>query len=113
MLNFKIALKPLSVNKAWKGRRYKTKEYDKYIKEAMLLMPNVKVKAFDKISVNIIFGFSNKSADVDNPVKPLLDIITKKYGIDDKHIYRLSQEKVITAKGKEFIEVNIEDYILF
>ena len=34
-----IDIKPLSVNKMWQGRRYKTYEYQKYEKEFLYLLP--------------------------------------------------------------------------
>jgi hypothetical protein len=37
---YKVNIKPLSVNKAWKGRRYATKESKSYQKELWLLLPN-------------------------------------------------------------------------
>jgi hypothetical protein len=36
---YKVNIKPLSVNKAWKGRRYATKESKSYQKELWLLLP--------------------------------------------------------------------------
>ncbi|VVM18751.1 hypothetical protein BSPWISOXPB_4416 [uncultured Gammaproteobacteria bacterium] len=36
----KIEIKPLSINKAWKGRRFKTKEHVNYCKRIELLLPN-------------------------------------------------------------------------
>jgi hypothetical protein len=36
---YKLNIKPLSVNKAWKGRRYATKESKSYQKELWLLLP--------------------------------------------------------------------------
>ena len=35
MLRFKINLKPLSVNGAWKGRRFKTEKYQEFINNAL------------------------------------------------------------------------------
>jgi len=103
ILKFNITLKPLSVNQAWKGRRFKTDKYDEFIKDALLLMPAQKIIDFEKLHVNIVFGFSNRSADIDNPIKPILDIIKKKYNIDDRYIYSLGVTKEIVEKGKEFI----------
>ena len=113
MLNFNLPIKPLSVNSAFQGRRFKTKEYDKFISNCLLLMPNKKLKLSDMLRVKLTFGFSNKNADIDNPIKMVLDSITKKYGIDDRYIYGLEVEKKIVTKGDEFIDVTIEDYLPF
>jgi hypothetical protein len=37
----KIEIKPLSINKAWKGRRFKTKEHVNYCKRIELLLPSI------------------------------------------------------------------------
>ena len=34
-----IPLKPLSVNEAWQGKRYKTKKYKQYCKDIAMLLP--------------------------------------------------------------------------
>ena len=61
-----------------------------------------------KLSLSICFGLSSKNADIDNPVKPFLDILQKRYGFNDRHIYQLHVEKVDVPKGSEFIEFTIE-----
>ena len=59
--------------------------------------------------VNIQFSFSSLASDVDNPTKPFLDILQKKYGINDKHIVKLILEKVHVKKGDECILFSIEE----
>lgn len=60
-----------------------------------------------KLSLFLRFGLSSKNADVDNPVKPFVDCLQKKYVFNDRQIYRLTVEKVDVAKGQEFIEFEI------
>ena len=55
-------------------------------------------------------GFSSKNADIDNPTKPILDILQKKYKFDDRQIYELNLKKQIVPKGDEFIEMQISAY---
>jgi Holliday junction resolvase RusA-like endonuclease len=102
----KIQIKPLSVNQAWQGRRFKTPLYKKYEKDLMLLLPNNNYSS-KNLEIYIEFGFSNSASDIDNPLKPFLDILQKKYQINDKQIYQLSVKKTITKKGSEFINFNI------
>jgi Holliday junction resolvase RusA-like endonuclease len=102
-----INIKPLSVNQAWKGRRFKTKAYDKYISDMMLLLPPLKVSN-ERLELEITFGLSSRAADIDNPLKCFIDCLQKKYGFDDKMIYRLIVNKVITKKGSEYIQFNIK-----
>ena len=104
----KINIKPLSVNCAFKGRRFKTKAYDKYIRDVMYLLKPINVPN-DKLELEITFGLSSRAADIDNPLKCFIDVLQKKYGFDDKMIYRLSVEKIIVKKGFEFIEFTIKE----
>lgn len=126
-----INIKPLSVNEAWQGRRYKTDAYKQYERDILLLLPKKlkhEERVFDakigmysteineyeipsgSLKITYEFGVSNKLCDWDNPVKPLQDIICKKYNINDNRIYQAIVTKVIVPKGHEFIEFNIEKY---
>ena len=102
----RIKINPLSVNAAWKGRRFKTQEYKRYEKETLLLLPDLAIPT-GEICLNIVFGFSSKLKDIDNPLKPFIDILQKKYKFNDRDIYRLSVEKEIVPKGCEYIEFQI------
>lgn len=108
----KVNIKPMSVNKAWMGKRYKTKEYKNYEKEVLLLLPKIEIPE-GKLQIYFTFGFSSKNADVDNPVKLILDIMQKKYGFNDSRVYGISSEKCIMPKGQEFIDIRVEQYQLF
>lgn len=104
----KINIKPLSVNECWQGRRFKTKEYKQYEKDLLLMLPNVKLK-IQRVSIDIVFGFSNSLCDIDNPLKPFLDILQKKYNINDRDIYKLTVTKEVIKKGNEFIKYQITE----
>ena len=104
----KINIKPLSVNECWQGRRFKTKEYKQYEKDLLLMLPNIKLK-IQRVSIDIIFGFSNSLCDIDNPLKPFLDILQKKYNINDRDIYQLNVQKEVITKGNEFIKYKITE----
>lgn len=62
----------------------------------------------EPIELSLVVGLSNMASDVDNVVKPFVDILQKKYGFNDKFIFRLIVEKKIVAKGAEFIEFYIK-----
>jgi Holliday junction resolvase RusA-like endonuclease len=98
----KIDIKPLSVNKCWQGKRFKTKDYVSYEKKCILLLPKIKV-GVPPYLLNIVFGFSSPLADIDNGLKPFIDILQKRYGFNDKDIIELNVKKEKTVKGKEFI----------
>lgn len=105
----KINIKPLSVNECWQGRRFKTKEYKQYEKDLLLMLPKLKI-CDAPYKITIEFGFSSILADIDNPLKPFLDILQKKYNINDRDVYSLTVLKTITKKETEFIKFNIEKY---
>ena len=104
----KILIKPLSINNAWKGRKFKTKEYDQYISDMFFLLPN-KLN-IDPENLHFIFHLKSTTynkADVDNFIKPILDIMVKK-GIlkDDRYVKKITIEKVISDEYKiEIVEL--------
>lgn len=100
--DIRVQIKPMSVNTAWKGRRYKTQEYIQYEQDLGYLLPNSWIFTG---KLYIEFGFSSLLADIDNPVKPLLDIMQKKYGFNDRDITELHLKKIQVHKGKEYILV--------
>ena len=106
----RIDYKPLSVNECWKGRRFKTDEYKRYERSLLFMLPkySLPLKPF---AVSLVFGLSTLNADIDNPVKPLLDILQKKYGFNDRDIMSLRVVKRKVEKGSEFINFTIEHYL--
>lgn len=107
----KINVKPLSVNEAWQGRRFKTKEYTAYERLVYYSLPSYTIPD-GKLAITIIFGLSNSAGDWDNPIKPFLDILQKKYNFNDNRIYEAHIIKQIVKKGKEFIQFEITQYEL-
>ena len=101
-----IKTKPLSVNMAWQGKRFKTVEYENYEVGVIWMLPKIELPE-PPYKVNYEFGFSNKASDLDNPVKPITDILQKKYGFNDKDIYELNVKKKIVKKGSEYIKFEI------
>lgn len=106
-----IKIKPLSVNQAWKGRKFKTDKYKSYILKLNRQLPNIKNDFKGRLKASFVFGFSSSASDIDNPLKPLIDILQKKYKFNDNQIFILNVEKQIVKKGEEFIEINIEKII--
>ena len=103
----KLNIKPLSVNCAWQGKRYKTDEYKVYERNCLLLLPRIAIPE-KPYCINIEVHFSSSASDLDNILKPFLDILQKKYSINDKDIYKLIIEKRIVPKGQECIYFKIE-----
>ena len=105
----KINIVPISINACWQGKRFKTKKYLAYEKEMLLKLKPLRMPP-PPYAINIQLGLSSTLADIDNPIKPLLDIIQKKYAINDKDIFELHIEKRIVKKGFEFIDFKIDYY---
>lgn len=106
----KINIKPLSVNEAFQGRRYKTVKYKNWEREILYALPRLESKldlSGGEIYIYIEWGFSTKSADIDNPTKVFLDCLQKKYGFNDKNIQKLHLSKTLVSKGNEYINYRI------
>ncbi len=101
----RLPIKPLSANRAFRGRRFMTDEYKKFQRDMLLLLPNVTLESISEVHLH--FGFSSKLSDLDNATKQTIDCIVKKYGIDDRYINKIVLTKEIVQKGNEFIDIQI------
>lgn len=103
----KINVKPLSVNQCWAGRRFKTPEYKKFERQVLLMLPSNIVIPEGKLKITLTWGFSSRGSDFDNPIKPFIDILQKKYDFNDSRIYEAIIKKVIVKKGGGFIDFEL------
>jgi len=103
----RVEIKPMSVNDAWKGRRFRTDEYRQYQRDLLWLLPKIKLPP-PPYELHFKFGFSSSASDWDNPIKPTQDILSKKYGFNDKLIRKAIVETEMVPKGKEYIEFEIK-----
>ena len=103
----KLDIKPLSTNRAWVGKLRPTKANAAYKRDLSLILPPMSIDTESKLKLEIVFGFSSKASDIDNPLKPFIDGLQKKYGFDDKQIYELSVKKEVVKRGHEYIEFEI------
>ncbi len=106
--SMKVNIKPLSVNRTWQGKRYRTPEYKQYIHDVMYQLETVDIPR-GPLELHIQVGLSNKQADLDNTAKPFIDILQKKYGFNDSRIYSLVMLKRIVPKGSEYISFFIHE----
>jgi len=102
-----VNIKTLSINEAFQGKRFKTPLYKKYEEIVLIMLPKIKMPN-PPFKLTIEIGFSNKLADIDNPLKPILDILQKKYGINDRDVYELRVKKEIVKKQEEYFKFKIE-----
>jgi len=111
---FKINIKPMSTNKAWQGRRFKSEAYKDYVDDlSMLLLPLKKHKVTSEkkdLIVTYNYYLSNYAlTDVGNLEKQLTDILVQSGFIpDDRYIKKLIQEK--HRSKEDYIEVDIKLY---
>ena len=106
---YKIDIKPLSVNQAWQGKRFKAPAYKTYERDLLLLLPAIKLPE-PPYQIEMEFGFSNVQSDWDNPIKPLQDILQKKYSFNDKDVFRAVVEKRKVSKGNDYLKFKISTY---
>jgi len=112
MIKIEKKIKLLSVNECWQGRRFKTSLYLDYEKILMYTLPNHKIN-YDKYYIIFIFNFSSARADWDNPIKPLQDILQKKYKFNDCDITHAVVLKNIVAKKDEGFKIYLGDAFNF
>jgi Holliday junction resolvase RusA-like endonuclease len=103
----KIKTKAVSLNEAYRGRRFKTPKLAQYKEELNYLLPKIKIPD-GKLEVFYRFGLSSKASDYDNCIKAFQDCLQDKYGFNDNRIYKATVEKVDVKKGEEFIEFDIK-----
>jgi len=111
MIRARVNIKPLSVNKCFQGRRFKTPDYKRY--EQLVLLALSEHRAMysvpDKTPLKLMLciGVSSKNQDLDNVCKPFLDILQKNYGFNDRYIYEIELKKEDVPKGEEYIEFEV------
>jgi hypothetical protein len=103
----RVDIRPLSVNAAWRGRRFKTTAYMAYERDCLMLLPNAQIPE-PPYELHLIFALSHSSSDWDNPIKPFVDILQKKYGFNDKLIKKAVVDVLKVNKGDEFIDFTIQ-----
>jgi Holliday junction resolvase RusA-like endonuclease len=105
-----IPIKPLSVNEAWQGKRYKTAKYKRYCQDIHMILPKNIELPDGKFGIRVHFYFSNAASDWDNPIKTTQDAICSYYGLNDSNMYLGIVEKFLCNKGEEKIEFEIFPY---
>lgn len=105
-----VKIKPLSVNEVWQGKRYKTPAYTRYERDLLLILPKLSIPEHGPIEIVLEFAFSSKAADWDNPIKPFVDVLQKKYGFNDSRIHKATVTKTLVKKGLESIKFEIKQF---
>lgn len=102
----KIKVKPMTMNQAYTGKRFKSNLYKSYITACMIRLRPMKIPD-GELELHLQIGVSNRGFDVDNCAKPFIDILQKKYKFNDNRIYVLNIMKKIVPKGQEYISFDI------
>lgn len=105
-----IKTKPLSVNVAYRGRRFESSAYKDYKKIVFSLLPRIQIPD-GHLTIIFRVGFSNNGSDIDNVIKPFTDILQKAYEFNDNRVFRIEAQKEIVKKGEEYISFDIQPFI--
>jgi Holliday junction resolvase RusA-like endonuclease len=104
----RLDIKPLSVNEARKGRRFKSDKYKSYERDVLTLLRPMTIPE-GPLELFLEWGFSSAGSDFDNPIKPFTDCLQKKYGFNDNRIVEAHIKKVKVKKGFEYINFKIKE----
>lgn len=96
-------LKPLSANQAFCGAKTKTYTYRKYEGHLLRTLPPLDFPKDQPLELRVVVYYSSRASDLDNALKPFIDVLQKKYNFNDNRIYRLRATKVMVKKGEENI----------
>lgn len=107
-IQLKIPIRPLSINKAFKGRHFKTPEYQKFEVDCSLLLPfNKATPPEGELFVKYTFFLKNYAqSDADNGIKALQDILKKRGYLHDDRFIKASlviKEPVKDIAGEKII----------
>ncbi len=107
-MKISLPVKAMSVNDAWRGRRFSTPEKDSYEALLALILPGGHVKPGPYYRVDYDFHLVNfASTDTDNLIKVTQDCLVKRGIItDDRKIIHSTQRKFPAKQDR--IEIDIQ-----
>ena len=63
----------------------------------------------EEVSFTVEVGLSNRGADLDNCIKPILDTYQGIFEeFNDNKVYHIMMHKCIVPKGEEYVKVKVE-----
>lgn len=91
---------------------FKTAEYVAYQNEVRDdILGSEWIFGTSQVAFEIVVGLSNRGADIDNILKPLLDTYQGIFEeFNDNKVYHLDVTKTIVKKGEEFIDITVKEY---
>lgn len=110
-----LQVPPLSINKAFQGRRFKSDLYTQFEKDVTkILVPCSDPVDKTEMFVHYVYHIKNYGmTDTANMEKVLTDMLVKRgYLLDDRYIRAIYQRKERLQPGEdEWIDIIIEPYI--
>ena len=100
----RVNYKPLSMNEAFMGRRRRLPSIETTRSKYPGLILTCPAGASWAPAAGCL---SNRAADLDNVVKPFLDILQSHYGFNDNRIYIIEMTKVKVPKTEEYIAFDL------
>lgn len=109
----RVQIRPLSVNEAFKGKKYRTDKYNTYKNALQWLLPKDIEVGRGMLRLTMIVGYTSQRSDIDNFVKPFVDVLQQRYGFNDSQIYELVVRKVVVDSDPyiDFEIINLDEAI--
>ena len=104
---FRLEIKPLSLNGAYRGRRFTTPALKVFKESIGYMLPKIEIPE-GKLAITFVFAVSSKNSDGDNLIKCVQDAIAERYFFNDKRIYEWHVYKEDVKKGQEYIDFDIK-----
>ena len=91
------------------GHQWKSSEYEKFRKKVKRILKVKPIKIDEgALKLTAIFGVSYKF-DLDNALKPFIDILEEVYKFNDNQIADIHVRKRTVKRGGEFIEFELKN----
>jgi len=114
-------LKPLSTNEAYApravkrgprytGEIYKTPIYRTYESRLIKALPEIHIPE-GKLFLKVKVCYLRSNSDIDNCLKPFIDVLQKRYSFNDNKIYKIVIKKYVVKKGEEGIHFWLGEYL--
>jgi len=103
---FVIPIKPITVNQAWCGRKFKTPKYKQWREDVGWLIRKRKPIKWCKIELDFYIKHFT-TTDVDNLIKPILDALQENGVIEnDKYIVSIKATKHRSVNERIIIKLH-------
>jgi len=111
MIQLDIPIRPLTANRGWYGRRFKSKEYKQFEKDIAMLVKRPSESLTGPLSVTIEAYFKNyKLSDIDNIAKVQIDVLQSMgFFKNDNQIQELHLYKYPCANKQERTKITIAE----